>query len=433
MANSDRRIINRDGKTFMPMNMDSGVWEGNFFNSTKLITIAILVLGLVGALMFINSTAGSVIGKVILGLFPVFIFQLLLRKVVFEEEYYLKMHRNLKKNEITTPAIFWDIAGISETEEGAILTYSDLKIGVVVRLERDTILGKKESFVEDHYDAISDFYKEINIKGYSFVQLNIMEQAGKDPRLAQLDELSTKTDNQNLARLIEMQVGHIKNITRATLFEYDYVLIYTRRSRDIDRIISDATDCVYKVMDGGYSGFKILDPKDITELIKEMYGVKYFDYSEATVDMFKNNGMALGKIFKLSGIRLASGKEIKLNEKEINRLNTLASYINKGDLRSGDWSIEEALQGKLRRGKLDAEQSDSNGSNETLGGISLDDSLGLEMVETGYAEAREEKSEIPGILKDKKRISKRKKNQLKNKSGVDVGNEQPESDDEIVF
>ena len=75
-----------------------------------------------------------------------------------------------------------------------------------IRLERDTITGKDKDFRETHFDAISEFYKEMNNRQYQFVQLNIMEQAGNDPRIDTLDELVLKSDNANLAELIEMQV-----------------------------------------------------------------------------------------------------------------------------------------------------------------------------------------------------------------------------------
>ena len=56
----------------------------------------------------------------------------------------------MKKYEISTPAIFWDIASIKETEEGAILIYSSSKIGVIFS-QRDTITGKEPEFKEYHY------------------------------------------------------------------------------------------------------------------------------------------------------------------------------------------------------------------------------------------------------------------------------------------
>ena len=60
------------------------------------------------------------------------------------------MYKQLKESEITTPAIFWDIASIKDTIDGAILTYSDAKIGILLRIERDTITGKPPEFKETH-------------------------------------------------------------------------------------------------------------------------------------------------------------------------------------------------------------------------------------------------------------------------------------------
>ncbi len=348
MANSKRLYKDRDGNVFIPMNVEGGVWEENFLTSGK---IAALVGMLVGDFVFAmwvgRLHAGWVLNS-LLYIFMIFIDQLIIRFVVFEEKYYYRMYTKMKVNSISTPAVFWDIASMKDTEDGAILVYSDMKMGVIVRVERDTITGKPEDFKEAHFDAISDFYKEINLKRYKFIQMNIMEQAGKDPRLQTLDELTVKSDNKNIASLIEMQVGHIKNITRATLFESDYFLIYTDEISKSDVIVSDVIDCVYKLLDGAFIGFSILSSKEVLELFKEIYGVKYFDYTEATLNMFKNNGLSIGKSFNISEIHFNTGEEEKVGSVEINRLNLLASYIIKNDVKYGEWTIKDALKGKIK-------------------------------------------------------------------------------------
>ena len=132
------------------------------------------------------------------------------------------------------------------------MTYSDAKLGVLVRLERDTITGKPPEFKETHYDAISDFYKHIMTSRYNFVQMNIMEQAGNDPRLDELDKLIYSSSNPNIRLLMERQIGYIKNITHHTLYESDYFLFYTSDLTKIDKIVDEVIDLIYTILDGGY-------------------------------------------------------------------------------------------------------------------------------------------------------------------------------------
>lgn len=44
MANSKRLFKNNEGKIFIPMNVEGGVWEDNFFTTQKVIVLAILLV-----------------------------------------------------------------------------------------------------------------------------------------------------------------------------------------------------------------------------------------------------------------------------------------------------------------------------------------------------------------------------------------------------
>lgn len=351
MANSDRLNKNRNGQMLIPMNVEGGAWEEGFFTSTKVCIIIATVFINAGMFMWLSTLYVNWPIYVMTALILVFIDQLVLRYLIFEEKYYYRMYQKMKQYEISTPSVFWNISTMRETEDGAVLVYADGKVGIILRVERDTITGKNPDFREVHYDAISDFYKEINLKNLKFVQMNIMEQAGKDPRLQELDKLVIKADNKNIAKIVESQVGYIKKVTRATLFESDYFLIYCDDLNRAESIVTDAIDCVYKLLDGAFIGFRILSSNDVLELVKEQYGVKYFDYTEATVNMYRNSGVHIAKAFKLIGVNYASGEEADIGNVENNRLIALASYINKGIIKHGEWTIKEALSGKIRNNK----------------------------------------------------------------------------------
>ena len=346
MANSKRRYIDKNGSMFIPMNVEGGTWNEHFITTPKLITIGAIVFSAIFLGMWLASVYAGPSSYIIFYAMWAVASLYAIRYIVFEERFYYKMYQQLKESEITTPALFWDIASIKETDEGAIMTYSDAKVAIIVKLERDTITGKTPEFKETHYDAISDFYREVMNHKYSIIQMNIMEQAGNDPRLQELDKLLHKSDNPNICNLMERQIGHIKNITHKTLYESDYVMIYSADLQKIDTIISDTIDCVYKILDGAYIGYRILNSRDIIEFIKEEYGVRYFNSTDATLAMFKNKISNSKKPFELSKIVFNTGETQEIGNKELNKINTITSEVLKGTKDINEISLKDAVLSK---------------------------------------------------------------------------------------
>lgn len=351
MANSSRLYADQSGKMFIPMNVEGGSWDEHFMTTKKLISLGLLFGGLIIMLMSLADSHATFTGYIIYLVLWLIIAQFVFRFIVFEERFYYKMYQILKKAEITTPAIFWDIASIKDTPDGAIITYSDTKIAVIVRLERDTITGKNADFQEQHYDAISDFYRDLMMYRYSFVQLNVMEPAGNDPRLDNLDKLIRQSDNSNIAYLMEQQIGYIKSITHRTLYESDYILIYTSDLTKLDSIINDTLDCVYGILEGAFIGYRILTSRELVELVKEEYGVRYFNYTQATLDMFKLSGVQTNKPFELYGITYSDGDSMELSAREINQLHSMASDVVAGTTNINEIAIKETLEKGRERNK----------------------------------------------------------------------------------
>lgn len=354
MANTQRRAdyIDRNDNMFIPMNVEGGYWNDNFFTTSKLATMIAILVSLFFIIVYIKSYYLSFLASVLVVGTWFIISSLLVRFIIFEEKFYYKMYQELKEHEISTPALFWDIASMKDTEDGAILTYSDARIAIMVKVERDTITGKTPDFKEIHYDAVSDFYKEIMVNKYSFIQMNIMEQAGKDPRLDELSKIVYKSDNPNINKLMEMQVGYIKNTTRKSLYESDYFLFYTYDLSKIDSIIQDISECIYKLLDGAYIGFRVLNNKDIIDFVKEEYGVNYFNATEASLLMF-NRDMTSGLVpFNITGLVWKgttdddAEENQTLNTKEINKLRKITSDVISETLSISDIALKEALYRK---------------------------------------------------------------------------------------
>lgn len=354
MANTKRRenYTDRSGNMLIPINVEGGNYNEHFINTPKLICIGLIFTGLAFILYKCSNGTGGLLSWVLWLTIWGLVSSFVARFIIFEEKFYYRMYLDLKEHEITTPAIFWDIASIKDTDEGAIITYSDAKIAIMVKVERDTITGKTPDFKEIHYDAISDFYRDIITQKYSFMQMNVMEQAGKDPRLNELSKIVYKSDNPNIQKLMEMEVGHIKNITQSSLYESDYFLFYTNDLTKIDTIIMDITESIFKLLDGAYIGYKILSSKDIVDLLKEEFGVTYFNYTEASLLMYNNNANSMVKPFDITGILWADGEEQNLNNQEISKLRTITSCVIKETLSISDMAIKESIYRKEIKNKV---------------------------------------------------------------------------------
>ena len=211
--NSERLKLNRrKDKMFIPMNVEGGGYDERFFNTTKILTVVGMAVGWVVVVTWLNSLQNATfifkLGTIAVMLF---ISSLLVRFVVFEESYFYKMYKKTLTYSDPTSDVFWNISSIKDTANGSILLFSDLKIGVLVKLKRGSIIGKNQDFMEQHYDAVSDFLSEIVGRGYMFVHLNMMERADNDDRLDKLASKVASTSNQNMKKLLELQVGHLRN------------------------------------------------------------------------------------------------------------------------------------------------------------------------------------------------------------------------------
>ena len=342
--NSKRLRMNEQGRMFIPMNVEGGGYDENFFSTPKLITAGALVLVLVILIATLVSPDNrlSMLGKVLTVLLYLFIASFVVRYVIFEERYYFKMYKKMLANQNPTTAVFWRIAAIRDTVRGGILRYSDGKYGAILKLERDSIIGKNSEFRESHFDALSDFYKELALRKLAFVQLNMMERADNDSRIPALDTLILNEPNANLKKVLQLELGYIKNRSRETLYETDYILVYTTKLERVDSLISDLQACASILLDGAYSGFEILGQREIIDLHKEIFGIGYFNLSEASINTFNEVG-AKKKAITLKALKLTNGRTVELTKRDTDIINRLLKRVEDGEVDISDISVLKAL------------------------------------------------------------------------------------------
>lgn len=344
MANSDRRYFDKNGKTFVPMNVEGSTYADTWMTTPKMITIILVILSAIVVGLAIGNNGLNFFQGLIWYIIWLFIVQFPIRYIVFEEKLYYAAYKDIKNKEITTPDSFWDVASIKNTGDGAVLTYAFGRVAVILKVERDTITGKPVGFREQHEDAISDFYRELITNNYCVVSMNLMEPAVKDNRLKELDKITTIRDNENSAKLVQYEVGYLKNITKQAMFENDYFLIYSNDINRVDTIIQDTVEAAMILMDGAFSDFELLDIKGIADIEKECTGVGMFNIAEASLNMYNSmTNTSVTKTFDIEGIEWANGEYQILNQAEKNKVNNIISKAKAQGKAIDKYSLQRAI------------------------------------------------------------------------------------------
>lgn len=322
MANTDRRIITEDNKQFMPMNVEGSYGEKETLNTTKLIALGGIAASIIGCIIIARSGGYSIIGTIILLAIVLVIDSFVLRYIVFEEKLYYAMYNEIKDSAVVSPYKLWNIISRQNTVNGTVLNYNDAKMGVIVRIERGLTTGRGETLDEEHHDAISDFYKELNNRKLKRVRMDLMEYTSNDKRLNELDKLCNTTDNNNLNRLMELYITHIKNISSNTLTDVEYYLIYTNMLTDQYKFIQEVQECLDILMNGAYNGYEILgssNARDINEFAKQINFIDYFNTDEASLRIFNMNRLDTNTI-NIIHMELANGDSVDTSREDIIRI-----------------------------------------------------------------------------------------------------------------
>ena len=353
--NSSRRRRDGSGRTFMPKNMDIGDRQDSFMTTPKLF-ISVALFGMfVIWFIWAGSRELTALGYIITFIPVAFVGQWMLRYGIFQEKYYYKIWQRDKQLGNPTPSTFWNIASIRTSSLGDVLVFADLKIGCVLELEKDTIIGRAADNQERHYDAWSEFYKALNLKGYSFVQLNVMEPAGKDVRLKELSDIALASPNAGVQLVLEASVSYMKEISRATLNERDYILVYTKSTSKMDTIVEDATEFGSKLLNGSYAAVKVLSSKEVFNLMRDIWNVSVFNGIEAQMDVYKHTGLKISEPFKLLTIYKDNfSTQIEMDKKNTERIKKASKLLDNARISVSEWDIDTILAGKYDQIDLDS-------------------------------------------------------------------------------
>lgn len=346
--NSQRRKIDSQGRTFIPMNMDISSNNDEFMSLHKVVVLFFVVLSYIILIAWGKSIGLNILGWILCLVLLTVLIVYLVRYVVFEERYYYKIWKRDKLVGNPKASIFWNISSIRKTPLGDILVYADLKIGCILELEKDTIIGREADSAEKHFDAWSEFYKYLNLSKYKYCQMNIMEPAGKDVRLDVLADEASHALNPGVRQVLELSVGYMKEISRATLNEMDYILVYTTNTNKMNTIINDVMEAGSRLLNGAYASVRIMTEAEIYQLPREIENVGYFDGVEAQMNVYKHSGYSIKNPLHISGV-VKDNKYIKIDDSISKKLEKASKLLDNGNISVVDWDFDEIMKGKFEK------------------------------------------------------------------------------------
>lgn len=237
---------------------------------------------LFGAWIFTSLIAlllGSGTAKILYPLISFFAFVWIVRFVVLQEVYYRKKREEIERNSyVYDYDVFWNIVEVSDSYP-YIAQFANGRKGIFVAMDKDVIIGKGDLNDFDHYEAISQAYKQMVARGMECMHLDYMDTVGKDPRLDSLFAEAEGIENPDLKKVIMAKYEYLERLMSSSYSSYDVYCFYSY-NRD-DAFWKDVQPLLLQFMQANYLNARILDRDKIGSLVQALYGVEGFSVAKA--------------------------------------------------------------------------------------------------------------------------------------------------------
>ncbi|GHU92732.1 hypothetical protein FACS1894208_00460 [Clostridia bacterium] len=323
----------QNSKIFLPINIDGIETADHFITVPKLVTIG--AIGFLLVAIVVNSLSGGI--NMFLGiLIWLLLSSFAARYIIFEERRYYKAYLQTKKVEVCTPAEFFKVTSVRDTPGGAVIMFNSGLVGLLVRLERGTVVGRPADFVGEHYDAMSEMYRQLLKAGLKFVSLDVCESSGNESTVDALGRLTVNSSNRNINKLLELQVGYIKTLVNDTIYTRDYILIYTEAAR-IGTLISESEEALRMSLEGAIDGYEFLNEAEMSVFVSEYFGVGFFSGG----DVLRRG--VVRKAFKVVGAEYDDGVKLTIGDDERAKLDKQVKGVSEGKFVARDVSLRKAV------------------------------------------------------------------------------------------
>lgn len=293
-------ITPEEGDKFVniPITLDSRPGRGGRGRGQMIANWAIMALWVF--LMFITFKNGEIgiLSKILRALLFTIGLSLVARFIVMRE---LKVERQYSKLEEVdyqfNTSKMWGIYGQSSV-------YPTIFYGVggklisVVKMNKDVTMGKEDSDLYNHFEAISDALNYAGVSGLKVMHIDYMDSVGNDDRLdAWYDEV-VETKNPDFKDFYSLMYNHlVESVESRMSFEDVYVL----SSMDTESLFAFKVDqFTLEMRRGNYTSFKYLNREEIQDIVCNLYNIHEFSFIEAAQGVF--NREEIGNIVPIEVI-----------------------------------------------------------------------------------------------------------------------------------
>ena len=328
----------------MPMTFDYN--GGRADNTVAKVLATIFLVG--GAILFcvlmVFRSNMSFIAKLLYDLGCIVIVSLILRFVVFKETMYSNAYETLKEYNFALPtSTFWGIYEIDDVYP-YIARFNNGVKGIYVLFEKDVIVGKADTVMFDHYEAISEAYKLAGGMNINIAYIDYMDNVGNDKRLGKLFGNLANCENDDMRMLLFSIYSNLQREMSLSYACYD-VYLFSARCKD-DTLVYNVNQIIDKMKKGNYITHRILPASAIRELVKSVLNLEEFSIIDACNSAFTGSvyrGIKPISLTKQDGtvIKLAKTQEEERQE----RLEALAKEKAEKEARKNK-SFKERLKKK---------------------------------------------------------------------------------------
>ena len=238
-----------------------------------------------------------------------YIVLIIIRFLAFKEAYYSDVYETLKETKNNLPlATIWDVFDISWTYP-YILYFRNGTKGILVRMEKDAIVGKGSASRYDHYEAISDAYNLAHSLKMDIRHIDYMDNVGNDNRLREMYDQLKAVKNQDMLDMMLALYQNLEMEMSRNYASFDVYLYLTRGK--VDTFISNVQAVSNAMCGGNFITYKVLDRNDIRGVVMALFNLHDFSVSEACEETLEIED--LSEIIPIKVIH-GDGTEEKLNK-----------------------------------------------------------------------------------------------------------------------
>lgn len=239
----------------------------------------------------------------------VFIAQFLIRFGIMKETLYSDSYERLKEVDfIPSTNNFWKIYEVDDQYPYIAHFKNGIK-GVFVRLEKDVVVGKPDTVMYDHYEAISNAYNIAGSNNISMMQLDYMDNVGNDPRLREMYAELNQCRNEEMRDIMLNLYAHLQEEMSLNFACYDVYLFYTKGKESQLWYITQLI--LSEMLSGNYLAYKVMDLEGIRQACMATFNLEEFSAVEACDAAFDD--LIFNGIIPIS-LQSANGEYTKLGK-----------------------------------------------------------------------------------------------------------------------